>query len=89
MTFGNFACWLYIMENLPDMMPPSTAHEALPPFCPICGLSAIRRLDLELLRNESKGEFPPVGGVQAFLCTVNQHIFFVRVEDLAAVKRVG
>ena len=71
------------------MMHASTAHEVLPPFCPICGLSAIRKLDLELLRNETKGTLPPVGGVQAFLCTVNQHVFFVRVEDLAQARRTG
>ena len=70
------------------MLATSSTSEALPPFCPICGLGAIRKLDLKLLREEAKEELPNVGGVQAFICTVNQHVFFVRVADLiAAAKR--
>ncbi len=58
-----------------------TCREDLPPFCPVCGLSAIRGLPLELMCNAKTG-MKTVNGVKAFQCSVNAHVFFVRVFDL-------
>lgn len=87
MALASFLLFLLkFLAPYPKMYKTSSSHEGLPPFCPVCGLGAIRKLDLGLLRGDSQAEVA-VGGVQAFICTVNQHVFFVRISDLVGAKK--
>jgi hypothetical protein len=55
----------------------------LPSSCPICGRITVRRLlqDVQITANV-KHELRDVGGLSAFICEVEGHIFFVLQKDL-------
>lgn len=54
-----------------------------PYACPICGRLTIRKLfDTVRITAEIDHEFRNVGGLAAFMCTENSHIFFVMKKDL-------
>jgi hypothetical protein len=62
----------------------SDPQVSVPLFCPVCGERAIDRI-LEDLSITAKGpaEEKQVGGLAAFMCTANGHVFFVRYLDLS------
>lgn len=57
---------------------------SVPLCCPVCGEHAIDRI-LEDLSITARGpaEEKKVGGLAAFMCRVNGHVFFVRYLDLS------
>lgn len=55
----------------------------LPHACPICGQLTIRRLFEDVrITAELDHELRNVGGLAAFMCTQQDHIFFVLRKDL-------
>jgi hypothetical protein len=67
---------------------PSTGDGELLLYCPICGCSAVKEVALALLHGGDTAGDRPVGGVKAFTCTVNQHVFFLLVSQLDDAKRL-
>jgi hypothetical protein len=61
-------------------------QHALPFSCPICGRFTIRRLleNVQITAN-MEYEFRNVGGLSAFICEVEGHIFFVLKKDLGEI----
>jgi len=52
--------------------------------CPICHRTTIRPLFEDLgISIDVYGKLRKVGGLSTFMCTVENHIFFVRTSDLA------
>lgn len=53
------------------------------PFsCPICGRTALEQLfdDIQITANMNY-ELRNVGGLEAFMCSENRHVFFVMKKD--------
>ena len=63
---------------------------SLPYSCPICGRLTIRPLfDKVLITANLDHELRNVGGLAAFMCAENGHIFFVRRKDVEAESSLG
>jgi|GEM_PF-1860799 len=60
---------------------------AFPYSCPICGRLSLRQLfeNVSITANVDH-ELRNVGGVAAFMCTANGHIFFVMTKDIETVE---
>ena len=58
--------------------------------CPICHRTTIKPLfeDLGISIDAHHGQLTKVGGLSTFVCTVENHIFFVRTSDLAPEYRL-
>ena len=52
--------------------------------CPICHRTTVKPLFEDLgISIDVYGELRQVGGLSTFMCTVENHIFFVRTSDVA------
>ena len=59
----------------------------LPYACPICGQLSIRALFEDVrITADLDHEFRNVGGLAGFMCTLQDHIFFVLKKDLEQVR---
>jgi len=55
----------------------------LPGKCPICGKGPLRQLPTGYkVFVEKSNQKHPIGGLLAFQCVVEGHVFFVRASDL-------
>ena len=69
--------------QLPPCYEKSMDSIALNGKCPICGQGPLRALPLEYRVTATKGEYNQhVGGLLAYQCTQEGHIFFVRAKDV-------
>jgi hypothetical protein len=73
--------WIASCGSLHDM------PRAFPYSCPICGRLSLRQLfeNVSITANVDH-ELRNVGGVAAFMCTANGHIFFVMTKDIETVE---
>jgi hypothetical protein len=61
-----------------------------PYSCPICGRLTIKQLFEEVrITADVDHELRNVGGLSAFMCADNGHIFFVMRKDIETGKRSG
>lgn len=63
---------------------------SMPYACPICGRLTMRKLfdNVQITANLDH-EFRNVGGLAAFMCTENSHVFFVMAKDIENEMAAG